>query len=282
MSPQRRPRVPVLAAVPLFVLFGGCATTATVNPTSNVDTHAATTSTVAPDNRDHFVGWYELPPIDWRTATPGSDPATLIPVLKRGPTYCTVIRAMEVPLIPCEQGLAWPPHRSSLAGTTIGYDAAADEYYIRIFDSIGDPIHTETPEMRSFEPGLRRTLVRIDPPPWLRDTTAPPPTSLDDFLTMFEAQLMPLFAFDIHRAGDAYKIRVYSPFPSDDGTPQTLAPLVDGLGFEWEAGHGRLIYNAALRRYELAFGRASADGHVARMPLFRYPRTAAVGIPHWH
>jgi hypothetical protein len=219
---------------------------------------------------DHFVGYFNLP-----------DRNALIPVLKHGDAYYSVCHGAEVPLKPSPQGLEWGPAPPTLAGTTIGYDDAADEYYIRIWDN-APSMHGAWEDSPLNEPGMRRKLIPIDRPAWLGDATTDPPQTLDDFVAYYEWLWGPAVGLKISKTGDDFFARMHGPMPGEDEKAKKLIPLENELGFVWSVGvdrdDGRLIYDDACHRYELVFRIDKASPRVVRFPLVRIP-FETTGIP---
>lgn len=230
---------------------------------------------------DRLVGWYHLPGMDWRTGKTSSGLGTLIGVIKRGEAYYTICHGIEVPLEASPAGLTWPVHASSMKGTVIGYDSAADEYFIRIFDSMADMNMSEVPELSAWENGKQRTLDRIDRPAWIPDATAKPPAVLDDFVANYTPLWIPGFVIEIRKRGTKYYQRVTGVHQYEEEA-KPLMPLEDALGFWLPDGGGRqrLIYAPERQRYELILQNKDESLPAVSMPLIRMS-FEAIGVPSW-
>jgi hypothetical protein len=231
---------------------------------------------------DHFVGYFNLPDRNWKTGEAVPGPGTLIPVLKHGNAYYSVCHGAEVPLKPSPQGLEWGPAPPTLAGTTIGYDDAVHEYYIRIWDN-APSMHGAWEDSPLNEPGRRRKLIPIDRPAWLGDATTDPPQTLDDFVGYYRWLWGPVVCHDIRKTGDDFFARTYDPSLVEDDEPKKLRPLESELGFVWSVGvdrddHGRLIYNDACNRYEIVFRVDKPSPRLVHFPLVRIP-FEEIGVP---
>lgn len=254
----------------------------------------------APGPRDDLVGWYRLtqrrhdPDRDDRNKDVGdiADGDTLIGVLKHGGAYYSVCRGFEIPFKPCSDGLTWALEPSSMMGTTIGFDEKADTYYIRVVDAQAMHYHED-----GHAPPVNRPLTPIDAPDWLRNSSAPPPRTLDDFLGTYESVYFPYVRWSVHKYDDRY-VAEYKEMREPgkwrlEGEPLDLTPLVGQRGFSGldRKGKVHLTYNQALKRFELAM---KAKSGVLRMPLAKFELPASpedeecthpkvrIGIPSWH
>jgi len=230
-------------------------------------------------SRDRFQGWYRV-----------SDSDAIIPVFKIAQTYYSVCRGFEVPLTESPEGLEWAPTPSSMVGTTVGFDQAANTQYIIIEDQ------GLASNYQRYISGEKRPMTRIDKPRGLLDATASPPRTNDDFLGSYQAVWFPGVRLEIRKDGQEYQyvIQVYREpgvWQSEE-EPRELAPLADGLGFTGfdRRNRHRLTYNEFLKRFELTNKTTSP---VIRMPLARVlPPTVVgddapvlpmeIGIPSWH
>jgi hypothetical protein len=234
---------------------------------------AAPVRPAAADDRDHFIGFYRMPDYDWRSGAELPGEGTIIPVLKHGDTYFSVSRGAEVPLKPCPAGLEWAHVPSSMAGTTIGCDPATAEYYICVFDRRAEDFIPDSMDPAPYR-GLRRALYRIAPPRWLRDPTAAPPQALEDFAGFYDLLWWPaVISYSIRNQNGSFTLQV-SIAGHGAEEAKALTPLPDQLGFEGPEKYSRLVYNAALRRFELVL--QSKDAPAIRMPLVRF---SLIGIP---
>ena len=258
----------------------GCTST---QESRNVRTAPGGSETASRGNsgHDHFVGYFNLPDRNWTTGGVVPGLGALIPVLKHGDAYYSVCHGAEVPLKTPPKGLEWGLAPPTLAGTTIGYDDAADEYYIRIWDN-APSMHGAWEESPLNEPGMRRKLIPIDRPAWLGDATTDPPQTLDDFVGYYRWLWGPAICHDIRKTGDDFFARMYGPMPGEDDEPKKLNPLEGELGFDcsaWsDSDDGRLIYNHACKRYELVFRVDKASPCLVRFPLVRIP-FEKIGVP---
>lgn len=258
----------------------GCAS---ARETGNVCTAPGGTKTASRTSagRDHFVGYFNLPDCDWTTGEVVPGPGVLIPVLKHGNAYYSVCHGAEVPLKRSQQALEWGPAPPTLAGTTIGYDDAADEYYIRLWDN-APSMQGAWEESPANEPGRRRKLIPIDRQAWLGDATTDPPQTLDDFVAHYALLWGTVLICDIRKTGDDFFVRMHRLTPGEDDEPRKLKPLENELGFDWSAwtdsDDGRLIYNHACNRYELVFCVDKASSRQVCFPLVRIP-FERIGVP---
>ncbi|MEW6249255.1 MAG: hypothetical protein AB1716_01295 [Planctomycetota bacterium] len=244
---------------------------------------AAQVGRVAPaDNRDHLIGFYRMPDYNWDTGAELPGEGTIIPVLKHGDTYFSVSRGFEVPFKPCPAGL-----KDAWGDTTIGHDPATGEYYIRIFDPLAENFIPDSMDPAPYR-GLKRALYRIDPPRWLADATAAPPRALEDFAGDYELLWCPaVFHHKIRNQNGQFVLKVSGAGYAAEET-QPLTPLSDQLGFEGPGRNSRLVYNAALRRFELVLqrkgtpaGAESPSGENSTAEPIRIPlvRLSPIGIP---
>ena len=168
----------------------------------------------------------------------------------------------EVPLKECSDGLEWPPTvPSSMVGTKIGFNEESKEIYISIVDQnreYQDP---------SFTSGKKQSMTAIGKPSWLRDATAQPARTYDDFLGWYEAVWCPYVRGQVRREGEKYLLAV-ELLQTDGGKnswvphmQNELTPLPDRLGFAMRPEHEedleqedlavRLVYSRTRRRFEL-------------------------------
>lgn len=236
--------------------------------------HARLEASQPAAGRDDLLGWY---------VAEGGEPE--IVVLKRAGAYFSICRGFEVPFKESPAGLEWAVSPSSMAGTTIGHDPATGAYYLAVFDA-------ETAQFSDGRAGCgeKRALTRTAEPAWVRDPTAAPPRSLDDFLGWYQPIWFPYMRWELRKDGATYEA-VFAEFDAAwrQDYRRTLTPLAEGLGFTgFERGDDiTLTYNDALRRFEIT----THDPVIIRMPLARIgPPTAAaapppqvrIGIPAWH
>lgn len=245
--------------------------------------------------RDRLCGWYKL-----------TTDNRLIPVFKIEATYYTVISrgGFEVPLKECSDGLEWPSTLpSSMVGTRIGFDEESKAVYIRIVDQnreYQDP---------SFTSGQKQSMTAIGKPSWLRDATAQPARTYDDFVGWYEAVWCPYVRGQVRREGEKYLLAVellQTDGEKNSWVPQMqneLSPLPDRLGFAMQLEHeedleqedvaARLVYSRTRRRFELQLSSAATKPHVSLMPLARIPSPSPeqdaaslppmkIGIPSWN
>jgi hypothetical protein len=236
-------------------------------------------------DRDYLVGWYKMG-------------RRLIPVLKNEGGYYSVCRGVEVPLKQCPDGLEWGLTKSSMKGTTIGFDEAAKSYYIIIKDSMRASVEEETLEsirINGFEMGKKTPATKIDKPERLLDANASPPKTIDDFLGVYQPVWFPYVRFEIKKEGDKYFGQELNLRPNDPngwakrGKPREMTPLSDKLGFTGLD----IIYNQTLNRFEIIMkGDGKEQPATLRMPLVRNPASSpdsntglqktVIGIPSWH
>lgn len=243
--------------------------------------------------RDHLLGWYELPNRDHDTRKVIQGPGTLIPVFKIDRTYYSVCRGFEVPLKECAEGLEWASSPSSMDGTTIGFDAASNEVYIRIVDHGLDGMND------MYIPGEKQFIKKIDKPSWfpmLNAETKPPRTN-DDFLGCYRVAWMPVVRMTVRKEAERYYWVTHLQSREHDDDVIELTPFPDRLGFtisdpDYEDKVG-LIYNESLKRFEItSSGLLNSN---AKMPLVRVaseapsqsdtapiPTRQKIGIPSWH
>jgi len=169
------------------------------------------------ENQDHLLGWYRL-----------EDREAIIPVLKAEGDYYTVMRAVEIPLNPCPEGLVLSP-----GGTTIIYDKQASSPYSISIHNDELAHHTN----QAWGMGKKRQLTPIDKPSWLPDPTAPRPRAMDDFLGRYVLAWSPRAGIEIRKEGEKYfATHQYMIEPGkweSAGHPSEVAivPLPDRLGF---------------------------------------------------
>lgn len=241
-------------------------------------------SSLANSDCDYLVGWYKMG-------------RYIIPVLKIEGGYYSVCRGFEIPLKPCADGLEWGVMSSSMVGTTIGFEKAANAYYIIIKDSMRASVEDETSESirkNGFELGKKTPAAKVDKPAGLLDANAPPPKTIDDFLGIYQSVWFPYVRFTIQKDGDKYFYQEQNFHGSvgggwaGRGKPRELTILPDKLGF----ADLDIIYDQALERFEIIM---KGDGKelpaILRMPLARNPSSsldsnnvpqALIGIPSWH
>jgi len=252
---------------------------------------------------DHLIGWYELPnhPGNNQEIIPGS--RTLIPVFKIDGTYYSVCRGIETPLKECPEGLEWALAPSSMVGTQIGFNKASNTYYLIIKDQMRSSLEEETAESirkKGFRLGEKEKLIRIDKPSWLLDTTAQPPRTNEDFLGWYQPVWFPYIRYEIQKNGERFLFAgqmLDEPgiWKSAD-KPQELTPLPEGLGFTGspeQKNVNNIVYNEALKRFELTMMDNKRQPSIIRMPLAQIPSPVSnqvdavtphikIGIPSWH
>ncbi|MHC4404092.1 MAG: hypothetical protein ACYTG0_30930, partial [Planctomycetota bacterium] len=173
---------------------------------------------------DDLCGWYKV-----------SAGNRLIPVFKIDGTYCTVMSrgGFEIPLVECPNGLEWPATPpSSMAGTKIGFNEESNEIYISIVDQ------NREYQDASFTSGKKQSMTAIGKPSWLRDATAQPARTHDDFLGWYEPVWCPYVRGQIRKESGKYLLACQLlQQPGDKGlwVPHSkqyeLTPLPDRLGF---------------------------------------------------
>jgi hypothetical protein len=238
-------------------------------------------------SRDHLLGWFKLPERSEKNEIiSGHD--TLVPVCKRAGTYYTVCRGFEIPLKECPEGLEWAIAPSSMTGTKIGWDPAAQTAYLAVVDAQASNFTDGR-----YGVGEQQSLTRIDKPPALLDATAPRPRTQDDFIGWFQP-VFPWMRFEVRRGGQKYFV-AWQAFGGGEEVRE-LTPLPDQLGFTGFERHGgpRLAYDGALKRFELVMTDTKRIPSEIRMPLVRVPAPASperdagpspaakIGIPSWH
>jgi hypothetical protein len=247
-------------------------------------------------SRDHLVGWFDVLERDEnKKVIPGQ--GRLIPVFKRSGAYYSVCRGFECPLKECPEGLAWAVTPSSMTGTKIGWDAASKTAYLAVLDSQASNFTDGR-----YGVGEKQPLTRVEKPSGLLDAKASRPRSRDDFLGWFQPIWLPWVKIGVRKDGDRYvsQDRVFhGPEPGSWKTSaetHELTPLPDQLGFTgFERGGGpRIVYNGALKRFELVMSDSKRSTPEIRMPLARVPAPASperegspapaarIGIPAWH
>jgi hypothetical protein len=252
----------------------------------------ATPAPTGSNPHEHFVGWYRLPRVDRHTRKPLDGPGYVVPIFKRRGEFHTVCRWAEAPLKPTDDGLVWNVSPSSLKGSTFGFDEDAGEYFL---------IHRDLRRAGMddwYVSGEKRSLTRIEKPTWVMDHAADPPEALDDFVGHFYFAWMPVLRLHVKRVDGGHAV-AWQEFKPDDErrTPAAgesgggdgsrgvtgawrkprdepdaaIEPMREGLGLVLDQSKEkmvRLIYNAALRRYELVTDRKGEPG-VIRLPLLR-------------
>jgi len=247
------------------------------------------------DARDRLCGWYKL--------TKGN---RLIPVFKIDGTFYTVMSrgGFETPLQECPDGLEWPcKPPSSMVGTKIGFNEESKDIYISIVDQ------NREYQDASFTSGKKQFMTPIAKPSWLREATAQPARTYDDFLGWYEPVWCPYIRVQIRREGGKYLLAVQlletagaknSWVPH--GKQYELTALPDRPGFAMGLEHEedleqegltvRLLYSTTRRRFELQLSSVAAKAPVHRMPLARIPSPSPekgaaplppmdIGIPSW-
>jgi hypothetical protein len=255
----------------LAIALAGCA---------NPQTHPQTGS------RDHLLGWFKL-----------SKNNTLIPVFKRAGTYYSICRGAEIPLKECPEGLEWAVSPSSMTGTKIGWDAASQTPYLAVVDAQASNFTDGR-----YGVGEKEPMTRINKPPDLLDAKAPRPRTRNDLLGWYQPVWLPWVKIGIRIDGDRFVSQdqvFHGPEPGSWKTSaetRDLTPLPDQLGFTGFERHGgpRLVYNGALKRFELVMTDPKRRPSEIRMPLARLPASssperdgspppaARIGIPSWH
>lgn len=222
------------------------------------------------DAADPYTGWYRM------------QSGTLIPVFKRDGVTYSACRGFEIPFRPTVEGIEWALEPSSMVGTTIGRTEPG-MYYIRIVD------RQLASFIEDYIPGEAQPLQKIDPTFELPDPTAPAPRQLDDFLGWYVPVFFPWVKLEVRKTDETYSTTYHEMHKPDtwmpDG-PKTRAVLADRLGITLDGKEARLIYNEALRRFEIVLG---SDDNPLRNPLKRIspdmelklPRSE-IGIPSWH
>jgi hypothetical protein len=237
-------------------------------------------------SRDHLLGWFKL--------TKGD---TLIPVLKQAGTYYSVCWGVEIPLKECPEGLEWAVSPSSMTGTKIGWDAASNTPYLAVVDEQASNFTDGR-----YGVGEKEAMTRVDKPPRLLQAKARRPRAQEDFLGWFQPVWLPWVKITIRKDGDRYVNQDWELHGAEPRSwkahPETreLTPLPDQLGFGGFERHGgpRLVYNGALKRFELVMTDPKRQPSEIRMPLARLPATSSpeldaspspavpIGIPSWH
>lgn len=257
---------PYAAFVALCLLLigpSGC------NPAAQDLPQRVTTEAPQAGSRDYLIGWHRM--ADY----------TLIPVFKHNGVYHSVSRGFEVPLQPCPEGLVWEMTPSSMNGTTIGRSGQSDRYFIRIYDEQRANIE------ESFIPGQKLTMIKVEKPSGLMDAAAPAPKKNDDFLGWYTPAWFPWIRIEIRKDGPSY-FSIDHEFREPDKwvtmEPQKLTVLNNQLGLKIGREPAALIYNEALKRFEITLGTSI----LIRMPLARIspdekvPEPVRIGIPTWH
>lgn len=247
-------------------------------------------------NRDHLLGWFKLPGRnEHKEVISGHD--TLIPVFKRSGAYYSVCRGAEVLLQACPEGLEWAVTPSSMTGTKIGWDAVSKTAYLAVLDSQASNFTDGR-----YGVGDKQPLTRVNKPSGLLDAKARSPRTRDDFLGWFQPAWFPWVKIEVRKDGSRYVSQEWEFHGPEPGSWQTsaetrpLTQLPDQLGFTgFERGGGpRLVYNGALKRFELVMTDPKRSTPEIRMPLARVPALASsgrqvlpptaarIGIPSWH
>ncbi|MHC4175290.1 MAG: hypothetical protein ACYS9C_10105 [Planctomycetota bacterium] len=241
--------------------------------------------------RDHLVGWYKLPNRHYRTREVIPGPGTLIPVFKADGNYYSVCHGFEAPLKECPEGLEWALAPSSMAGTKIGFDEEANEYYIIIEDAKAQY------EGDWSTSGEKQYMTRVERPSWLLDATAEPPRTNDDFIGSYKPVWFPI-PLEIRKEGKEYLL-LQSQEADEPGVwknqieVQGFTPIADRLGLmsRRKDKYTTITYNKSLKRFELMEQRSKRRPEVIRIPLARvspHPERAAItplmimGIPSWN
>lgn len=245
-------------------------------------------------SRDQLLGWFKLPGRNEKKEVSAGHDA-LILVFKRDGNYYSVCRGVEAPLKECPDGLEWALTPSSMAGTKIGWDAAAKTYYLAVMDQQASNFTDSREGCGEKEP-----MTRIKKPSGLLDAKARRPRSNDDFLGWYQPVWFQWVRIEIRKNGDRYfsAEQEFHDVPgvwNSPAEPRELSPLSDQLGFTFDRhSTQRLVYNEALKRFELVIEHVEMTPPVIRMPLARVsapsstkdgnaPRpTVMIGIPSWH
>lgn len=234
------------------------------------------------DARDNLLGWFQCVAGD-----------RVVPVFKREGNYYSVCHGFEVPLTECADGLTWALQPSSMTGTTIGWNSTNGTPYLAVFDSQASNFTDGR-----YGVGDKEDLRRIEQPPTLHKARAQRPRRNEDFVGSFEAVWQPGVWIEIYREHGRYFERALVLRAQNwerMGEPRELTPLPDQLGFTGfeRNNRQRLIYNAALKRFEIVLPGDAKRREVLRMPLARASdrsgnEAAAVnsarmtiGIPSW-
>lgn len=247
----------------------------------------------AAESLDHYLGWYRLPPVDRKTREPVDRPGSLIPIFKRGETYYTVMKWVEVPLVASDTGLVWGYEQTSMRGTAFTFDPATGEYFLIHCDAQ----HAGNDEWYVW--GERRRLHPADPPGWLPDFTADPPRSLRDKLGDYYFAWCPVLSIRITEEDGSYwsveRVRDDHGRWVDHGSRQEVCLSSNPLRFNHQAKPNPIRFNTDLRRYEVVAPRPQAPDDM-RMPLLRedpladwewnhldeaQKRDLTVGVPAW-
>ncbi len=218
----------------------------------------------------------------------------LVPVMKRGGAYYTVVNWFEAPLVPCEAGLECSPG-TSLAGTTIGYDREKREYYIIHKDSYAASVSD------TYEYGKRSRLRRVGAPRMPFDAEAAPPAAGDDMCGWYAFYWALPLAFEVYEEGG--KIFGAEHVLQADGAWGARQSIAEVAALSGERGvalraddrrsKAALTWNRAARRYEVGPLGDSADAPGGCIPLVRFDSPPPVdanllkplypiGIPAWH
>lgn len=242
--------------------------------------------------RDHLLGWFKLPTRnEKKQVISGHD--TLIPVFEMDGTYYSVCRGFEIPLKESHEGFEWALTPSSMAGTKIGFDEASNAYYIVIEDA------QLANNWQFYVSGQKQSMTMTEKPSGLLDAKARRPRTNNDFLGWYQPVWFPWVRIEIRKDGDRYfsgEQEFHEPgIWKTSAEPRELTPLPNQLGLTFERNSSdRLVYNEALKRFELMFERVETTPSVIRMPLARVsapssseggnapPPTVAIGIPSWH
>jgi len=235
--------------------------------------------------RDYLIGWYNLPERKHSTneVVPGA--GTLIPVFKRGGTYYSICRGVEVPLKVCSEGLEWGWTPSSMIGTKIGLDEASQKPFIIIEDRIAQ---ANDDSLISNE---KRFMTKVEKPAFILDPTIKPPLSHDDMLDCYQVLYAPVIRLTLSKKGTQYWVQ--GEMATKDGWEQIhkealeLELIPGKLGFSSKKFKAMIVFNQDHRRVEYV----NPDG--LTMPLVRVeqpllPRIEAIpvrveiGIPSWN
>ena len=221
---------------------------------------------------DDLIGWYQM------------QNRTLIPVFKRDGAYYSVSRGFEIPLRACPEGLVEAFRPSGEEGTTIGrYPEDPNKYFISIVDR----------QRKQFEEGFisgrKQEMQKVENPVDLPKSDAPAPQSMDDFLGWYQPAWFPWIRLEIRKENQSYCVAEYytqKPGEWTSGQTEKLSPLAEGLGFAEDGEPVSLIYNDALKRFEINM---KTNDTLIRMPMVRIsPEEKAIaepvniGIPYWH
>ena len=242
---------------------------------------AANAQTISEPSYEHFVGWYELPPIDRKTRKPLDRPGILIPILHRNSGFYTVIRWIEIPLRASENRLVCDIFPSSMKETTIEFDPRDKEYYL---------VHKSSHAAATddwYVNGERRKIRKADAPEWISDQTSARPTSQKDIFGRYYFAWFPLLCYEItEEDGEAWlqgfqreADGTWTPLPTEP--KRKISPLQDNLGVAIdEKDQTKLAFNKALNRYEITKPGGFVAPLVRKDPLLQ-PGSKAKDLQTW-